>query len=265
MTRARVLAWIGLSASAALSVSTGGISAQIDQGVAEVGEGTVRFAYATRPGVEICDQGVHMGTHQIWWRSRGDGDDQSGCRVGLAEVELRVRSGLVRGIELVRDRGDRGPAALDLGEVSAAEAGRFLLSLAHDGATGDAAKEAILPAMLADVEGLWRELLVIARDRTVDEDVRKSTLFWLGQEAAEAATAGLTDVALDEGEEQEIRDSAIFALSQRPDHEAVPLLMELARTGDQAETRKTAMFWLAQSDDERVVRFFEEILLGRIR
>ena len=185
--------------------------------------------------------------------------------MGVAEVELHVRNGRVRDIELVRDVGDGRPDALDLGEVSAAEAARFLLSLAHDGASGDAAEEAILPAMLADVEGLWRELLVIARDRSVAENVRKNTLFWLGQEAAQAATAGLTDVALDEDEEQEIRNSAIFALSQRPDHEAVPLLMEVARTGDQAETRKTAMFWLAQSDDERVVRFFEEILLRRIR
>jgi hypothetical protein len=41
--------------------------------------------------------------------------------------------------------------------------------------------------------------------------------------------------------------------------------MDLARTGDQADTRRTAMFWLAQSQDERVIEFFEEILLGRIR
>ena len=66
MTRVRRLAWVGWTAFAALSVSTARISAQIDQGVAEVEEGTVRFAYATRPGVEICDQGVRLGDHQIW-------------------------------------------------------------------------------------------------------------------------------------------------------------------------------------------------------
>ena len=73
------------------------------------------------------------------------------------------------------------------------------------------------------------------------------------------------DVANDDGEEQEIRNAAIFALSQRDDAESVPALMEIARTGAESETRKTAMFWLAQSDDPRVVRFFEDVLLGRNR
>jgi hypothetical protein len=41
--------------------------------------------------------------------------------------------------------------------------------------------------------------------------------------------------------------------------------MEVASGGEEAETRRTALFWLAQSNDERVVDFFEEILLGRIR
>jgi hypothetical protein len=39
--------------------------------------------------------------------------------------------------------------------------------------------------------------------------------------------------------------------------------MELSRTGDQAATRRAAMFWLAQSGDDRVIAFFEEILLAR--
>jgi hypothetical protein len=39
--------------------------------------------------------------------------------------------------------------------------------------------------------------------------------------------------------------------------------MEVARTAPQSETREAAMFWLAQSKDERVVAFFEEILLGK--
>jgi len=71
--------------------------------------------------------------------------------------------------------------------------------------------------------------------------------------------------SLAEDEDQEVRNAAIFALSQRPDDEGLPALMELARTGAHAETRKTAMFWLAQSGDERVVAFFEEILLRRNR
>ncbi|HKJ01552.1 MAG TPA: HEAT repeat domain-containing protein, partial [Longimicrobiales bacterium] len=90
-----------------------------------------------------------------------------------------------------------------------------------------------------------------------------SALFWVGQEAAEAATDGLAEVALGDDEAQDVRDAAVFALSQRPSDEGVPVLMELARTAQETRTRRTAFFWLAQSDDPRVVPFFEEILLGR--
>jgi HEAT repeat protein len=116
--------------------------------------------------------------------------------------------------------------------------------------------------MIADVEDLWRDVLALARDREAESSVRASALFWLGQEAADAATAGIASVAADEREDQEVRDAAVFALSQRPRDQGVPALIELARTAREAETRRSAMFWLAQSGDDRVLPFFEEILLG---
>jgi hypothetical protein len=57
--------------------------------------------------------------------------------------------------------------------------------------------------------------------------------------------------------------AAVFALSQRPDHESVPVLMDVARTAPHPDTRRSAMFWLAQSEDERVYAFFEEILVRK--
>ena len=237
--------------------------AQLAERVGAVDDGTVRFAYEVKPGVEICDQGVRIGEHHMSWRmSRGE--RASGCRFDVAEVELRVRSGRVRGVELVRDPDDRRDA-VDLGTIEATQAARFLLALPYADATDDAAGDAILPAMLADAEDVWRDVLRLAEDRSLAEDVRKSATFWLGQEAAEAATEGLSGLARAEDEDQEVRNAAIFALSQRPRDEGVPALMELARAGEHAETRKTAMFWLAQSGDERVVAFFEEILLRRNR
>jgi hypothetical protein len=244
----------------------GGVEGQIGQRVGDVGEGAVRFSFPTRSDVEICDEGVRMGDQQIWWRSRDGRHDGRNCRFGSAEVELEIRRGLVREVDVVRGLDDRGRDVLDLGEVSANEAARYLLSLAYDGATEDGAEDAIFPAMLADTdEAWWRDLLAIARDGSLGEGVRKNSLFWLGQAAADAASAGLAELALDDDEAQGIRDAAIFAISQRPDGEAVPVLIELARTAEQAETRRTAMFWLAQSKDARVVTFFEEILLRRIR
>ena len=247
-----------------LVLAAGSASGQLAIRVAEVEDGTVRFAYATHPDVEICDHGIRMGERHMWRNNGGDYEDRN-CREGEAEVELEVRDGLVRDVEIVRSARDRDATAVDLGEVLPEEARAYFLSLPYRGATSDGAEEAIFAAMLADVDDAWQELLDIAKDRSLDEDVRKNTLFWLGQAAADSATEGLAGVALDGDEDQEIRNSAIFALSQRSDDEAVPALMDVARNGDQAETRRTAMFWLAQSEDERVVAFFEEILLRRIR
>lgn len=256
--------WVAAAAVAVWTAPTVAVG-QIAEHVRGVDDGVVRFAYETRDGVEVCDQGIRIGEHHMWWRSRGSGDRAQDCRVGVVEVELEVRNGEVRGVDIVRGLDDRVQGAEDLGTVSAPDASAYLLSLAYQGATHDGAEEALMPAMLADVEDIWRDVIDVAKDRSVHEGVRKNALFWLGQEAADAATEGLADVALDEDEDQEIRNSAIFALSQRPDDEGIPALMEVARTGDHAETRRTAMFWLAQADDDRVVAFFEDILIRRIR
>jgi HEAT repeat protein len=121
----------------------------------------------------------------------------------------------------------------------------------------------VFAAMIADVDEVWRDLFDIARDPSIQQEVRASSLFWLGQEAGDAVTTGIAAIAADEREEQEVREAAIFALSQRAGDVGVQPLMELARTAREAETRRAAMFWLAQSEDPRVLAFFEEILLGR--
>ena len=53
---------------------------------------------------------------------------------------------------------------------------------------------------------------------------------------------------------------AVFALSQLPKDEAVPKLIEVARSNRNAEVRRQAMFWLGQSKDPRALKFFEEVL-----
>lgn len=240
-------------------------AAQVQDRVAETRDGVVRFAYALRDGVEICRQGVRTGGRHMAWRTEGGDRGAEECRSDFVEVELSVRDGDVRDVELVRDRRRRAADARDLGVVPAEEASRYLLSLARSGATRGAAEDAVLPAVLADVAEVWRDLIGLAEDRSLPRAVRSSALFWLGQEAADAVAGELTGVALREDEDQEVRNAAVFALSQRPADEAVPALMEVARTADHAETRRQAMFWLAQVDDDRVTDFFERVLLGRSR
>ena len=68
---------------------------------------------------------------------------------------------------------------------------------------------------------------------------------------------------LDNGVDREVRESAVFALSQRPREEGVPALISVARTNKDPEIRKKALFWLGQSDDPRAIDLFEELLTRR--
>lgn len=57
-----------------------------------------------------------------------------------------------------------------------------------------------------------------------------------------------------------IREAAVFALSQRPESEAIPSLTRLARSSRHPGVRKDALFWLAQHDDPEVIQLFKELL-----
>ena len=253
------------AACAVLGGAAGEAAAQaLAQRVTAVGTGSVTFSYPARESVEICERGVSIGGRRTIWRGSSRGDLARRCATGNVAVELRIDAGRVSDLDVL-DLGEVvDPAASDLGAVSAGDAAGYFLELARSaGASGDAREDAVLAAALADVEDMWRELLAIAHDPSLPQDVRESSLFWLGQEAGDAVTDGIAAVAADEREEQEVREAAIFALSQRPGDVGVEALMEIARTAREAETRRSAMFWLAQSGDARVVAFFEEILLGR--
>ena len=52
----------------------------------------------------------------------------------------------------------------------------------------------------------------------------------------------------------------MFALSQLPKDEGVPLLIDIARKNTNPVVRKQAIFWLGQSKDPRAIEFFAEIL-----
>lgn len=254
-----------LAAATVVLVPGATLSGQVAQRVVDTNDGTIRIAYDLKPGVEICDRGIRSGGDRMTWRSGGR-YDPGVCVTDVVEVDIEVRRGIVHDIEVVRPS-EASPSDLrgQVEHLEAEEAVDFLLELARRGATTEAAEDAVFPATLADADETWRRLVELARDATVNRSVRKNALFWVGQEAADAVTEELSDVALADDEEQEVREAAIFALSQRPANQAIGSLIEIARSAEQAESRKSAMFWLAQTEDERVVAFFEDILLGRNR
>ncbi len=90
--------------------------------------------------------------------------------------------------------------------------------------------------------------------------VRGQALFWLAQRAQRKIAESAISDAIANDPETEVKKKAVFALTQMPAGEGVPLLIQVARTNRNPEVRKQAVFWLGQSKDQRALAFIEEVL-----
>ena len=230
-------------------------------------DGSVRFSFAARPGVYgngrnsiswDCDKGnCHNRQVDGNW---DDHDWDMPCDSGPVRVALSKSGGRITDVRVyVGGQWRTGTSATDLGIVGAKDAASYLLALALRDESR-AAEKAIFPAVLADSVTIWPDLLKIAKSDQVSRKVRRSAVFWLGQAAGDAATKGLTDLVDDGNADRDVRESAVFALSQRPREEGVPALIRIARENKDPDLRRKAIFWLGQSDDPRALSLFEELL-----
>lgn len=101
-------------------------------------------------------------------------------------------------------------------------------------------------------------IAVAKQDR--DLHVRGQALFWLAQKAARQQAASAIGDAIARDPDAEVKKKAVFALTQMPNGDGVPMLIQTAKANSNREVRKQAMFWLGQSKDARAVKFFEEVL-----
>ena len=90
--------------------------------------------------------------------------------------------------------------------------------------------------------------------------VRGQALFWLAQRAQRKVAESAISDAIANDPETEVKKKAVFALTQMPAGEGVPLLIQVARDNKNPEVRKQAIFWLGQSKDERALAFIEQVL-----
>jgi hypothetical protein len=235
--------------------------------VARVSNGTVRMSFATKPGV--CGSGNSIMYNNgrgrtSWgnnWNTSRDVEWESDCSHGPARVVLDRRNGELADLRFYVGGRWRpaGSDVVDLGMVPAGEAASYLLTIAQS-EKGSMGEKAVHPATLADSANIWPALIKLARNADLPRSTRTSSVFWLGQAAGEAATANLNSLVLDNSVDREVRESAVFALSQRPREEGIPALLAVARTNKDPEIRKKAMFWLGQSQDPRAIDLFEELL-----
>jgi HEAT repeat protein len=195
------------------------------------------------------------------WNTSPDVEWESDCSVGPERVVLDRRNGELSDLRFYVG-GRWRPAAsdvVDLGMVPSREAADYLLSIAQSD-KGRIGEKAILPATLADSTEVWPTLVKMARNSDLPRGTRTQSVFWLGQAAGDAATANLNSLVLDNSAAREVREQAVFALSQRPRDEGVPALIAVAKTNKDPEIRKKALFWLGQSQDPRAIDLFEQLL-----
>jgi hypothetical protein len=253
-----------------LAVSAQGVSAQSLESRLGSLRGSIGFEYDTKRNV--CGNGESISisddTSPGWTtRSRrsgihiGRGSSGGVCEEGPARV-LLTRSGNAITDVSVTVGGRDARASTELGTVSAAEASRFLLAVAPT-LTGRSADQAVMGAAIADAPTPWRRMLEIARANDASENARKSSLFWVAQEAGNVATAGLSDVAMDEANGGSVRSDALFYLAQRKNGEGIPALIKVVRESKSVKLKKDAIFYLSQSKDPRALDLFESLLAGR--
>ncbi len=241
----------------------------LDRRIAAAPDGIVRLTFAARPNVcgngrgsvsMDCEDG-NCGRYTVNVGNRDRSDVEYDCDPGPVRVSLRVSGGHVTSLRTYV--GGRWRTATDgvtdLGTVGAREAAAYFLALVTK-ESGAGAENAVFPAILADSVTVWPDLLRIARDGRVSRGARRQSVFWLGQAAGEAATRGLTDLVDDRSTDRDVREQAVFALSQRPHDEGVPALIRIAKENPDPELRRKAIFWLGQSDDPRALALFEELL-----
>jgi len=235
--------------------------------VADAPDGPIQFSFAARDGV--CGDGATYvrdgfgGNNRIYeggnFSGHTRGDDWPPCVDGPVRVVATLSGG-----QLVRLRTYAGPRRAgdspprDIGTVSVTDAADFLKGVIEQ-ARGRASSDAVLPLVLADSIDPWPTLLRFARDDRESRSIRSTVAFWLARGAA--ARLGVADH--DDSDDDDVRSSAVFALSQQPKDVAVPRLIEIARNNAHPAARAQALFWLGQSGDSRAVDLFEEILRRR--
>ena len=233
--------------------------AQIARRVAAVRDGKARMSFAARP--DICgysngiqtnysrDNNYSRSNNRSTWSDRPN-DDVSydgDCSDGPVRVVLTVRNGEVNHVKTYVG-GRWKPLAsgdVDVGTVPVREAVDYLFDLANSG-SGKGASEAIFPTTIADSVNVTQRLYDLGRNDARDKDVRDQAVFWLSQQEDESAV-GMLENILKTARNEDIRDKAIFGLSQHHSGKGYPILRAYAENSSAPEgLREKAIFWLGQ-------------------
>ena len=260
---ARLMAVFPLALVLAVSLSGQGggtLRSRVETG----GDGRVQFRFPAR--ADVCGWGTSVSIGRSTYISSGNVNitDDRACRRGPIVVRVTRAGGQVVGLETEVAPETQPEGVTDLGAVSGAAAAEYLLDLAAR-ADGRPAREAILPAALADSATVWPGLLVLGKNRELSRSVRQSALSWLGRELDRVSaedgrrvSTALVTLAGDADETLSIRQQAVSVLArnQRADLAALTRMA----SGNDSWLRETAIQALAGSGDPRARDFLRTAL-----
>ncbi len=103
-------------------------------------------------------------------------------------------------------------------------------------------------------------LVIDAARNDKDPHIRGQALMWLAQRAVAQVSREAIQNAIASDPDSSVRDRAVSALSQMPNGEGVPILIDLAKNHKDPNVRKKAMQGLGQSKDPRALDFFASVL-----
>jgi HEAT repeat protein len=258
-----------LSVSALALVVTAPLPAQsLADRVRSAPGARVQFAFAARAGV--CGDGqsfLSTGNRSSYYGrvSIVDGVTTQPCAAGPVRVVIDRADGVITNIETVAGPLQPAEGATDLGTVQPRDAAAYLMSIAATN-EGRAARDAMLPAAIADGVDVSPQLVAIARDQNRPLDTRRGALSWLARDddgAPDARVARASDVLLhiaqDENEAQPLRRHALDMLARVGRGAGVPALIRLAGNGS-SWVADESIRALAQSGDPRAREFLRRTL-----
>jgi HEAT repeat protein len=120
-------------------------------------------------------------------------------------------------------------------------------------------KQQILVAMMTrqDRDAQW--LMQIATNKNEESELRQQALVTLVQ--SDAPTADLLKVFDSLPDDDEMQGMMVMLMARRPNDPAITdRLLNIARNSKDKELRQQAVFWLSQSKDPRAAKLLEEML-----
>lgn len=251
-----VIGALVLAPSAVLAQS---LARQIDR----VRDGTVRLAYASRPG--LCGDGREMirsgSSLMVLPNTYGRGrSEMDVCFSGPVRVAIGRSNGETISYRVhVGGRWSAGDDASDLGIVSAPEAARYLLDAATS-ANGRNSLYALAAAVFADSIDLLPDLARIARGERFQQELRQRAVFLIGTYDDDRASRTLHELASDDRLDDETRGAAIIALGRDDISNDEVAWLESLYPKVSEKLRDNIFLAVSQSDSPRASRWLSSVV-----